>query len=196
MLGIDSWVEIDRSGPAIPEGTLPDSTVADVHDSEASTVPLCRELVAVEGVCLFDSTLVRVKGATGGMDPQEHFLPISGLRKGHVIASVEQNEQGGFQLGWGTVVWVLAFELRDPQMLVVTNGVTMTAGKKSSLKSKEEKNKQNWSNEQAHRGQSVRYRLWWKQGNIKIAVSEDHASFMHAGFTKISLSQPNKFRLC
>jgi len=59
------------------------------------------------------------------MDPEEHFLPISGLRKGDVIASAEQNEQGGIQLGWAMVVCLLAFELRDPQMLVVTNGVTM-----------------------------------------------------------------------
>jgi len=43
-------------------------------------------------------------------------------------------------------------------------------------KSKEEKNKRNRSKKKAHRGQSVRYRSWWKQGNIKMAVSEDHAS--------------------
>ena len=43
-------------------------------------------------------------------------------------------------------------------------------------KSKEEKNKKNWSKKKAHLGQSVRYRSWWKQGNIKMAVSEDHAS--------------------
>jgi len=42
-------------------------------------------------------------------------------------------------------------------------------------KSKEEKNKKNGSKKKAHRGQSVRYRSWWKQGNIKMAVSEDHA---------------------
>jgi len=43
-------------------------------------------------------------------------------------------------------------------------------------KSKEEKNKKNGSKKKAHRGQSVRYRLWWKHGNIKMAVSEDNAS--------------------
>ena len=43
-------------------------------------------------------------------------------------------------------------------------------------KSKEEKNKKNGSKKKAHRGQSVRYRSCWKQGNIKMAVSEDHAS--------------------
>ena len=45
-------------------------------------------------------------------------------------------------------------------------------------KSKGEKNKKNGSKKKAraHRGQSVRYRSWWKQGNIKMAVSEDHAS--------------------
>jgi len=43
-------------------------------------------------------------------------------------------------------------------------------------KSKEEKNKKNRSKKKAHRGQSVRYRSWWKQGNIKMAVSKDHAS--------------------
>ena len=42
--------------------------------------------------------------------------------------------------------------------------------------SKEEKNKKNGSKKKAHRGQSVRYRSWWKQGNIKMAVSEDYAS--------------------
>jgi len=31
------------------------------------------------------------------------------------------------------------------------------------------------SKKKAHRGQSVRYRSWRKQGNIKMAVSEDHA---------------------
>ena len=41
-------------------------------------------------------------------------------------------------------------------------------------KSKEQKNKER--KKKAHRGQSVRYRSWWKQGNIKMAVSEDHAS--------------------
>jgi len=43
-------------------------------------------------------------------------------------------------------------------------------------KSKEEKNKKNRSKKKAHRGQGVRYRSWWKQGNIKMAVSEDQAS--------------------
>jgi len=43
-------------------------------------------------------------------------------------------------------------------------------------KSKEEKSKENGSKKKAHRGQSVRYRSWWKQGNIKMAVSEVHTS--------------------
>jgi len=60
------------------------------------------------------------------MDPPEHFLPISELRKGDLIAWAEQNVRGGFQLGWAAVVCLLAFELRDPQILVVINGVTMT----------------------------------------------------------------------
>jgi len=51
-------------------------------------------------------------------------------------------------------------------------------------KSKEEKNKKNGSNKKAHRGQSVRYRSWWKQGNIKMAVSENHAScWVHKDLT-------------
>ena len=37
-------------------------------------------------------------------------------------------------------------------------------------KSKEEKNKKNGSKKKA------RYRSWWKQGNIKMAVSKDYAS--------------------
>ena len=43
-------------------------------------------------------------------------------------------------------------------------------------KSKEQKNKKNRSKKKAHCGQSVRYRSLWKQGNIKMATSEDHAS--------------------
>ena len=43
-------------------------------------------------------------------------------------------------------------------------------------KLEEEKNKKNGSKKKAHRGQSVQYRSWWEQGNIKMAVSEDHAS--------------------
>jgi len=51
-------------------------------------------------------------------------------------------------------------------------------------KSKEEKNKKNGSKKKAHRGQSLRYRSWWKQGNIKMAVSEDHAScWVHKDLT-------------
>jgi len=58
-----------------------------------------------------------------------------------------------------------------------------SVGKKSSLnmmkrnrKRKREKNKKHGSKKKAHRGHSVPYRSWWKQGNIEIAVSEDHAS--------------------
>jgi len=43
-------------------------------------------------------------------------------------------------------------------------------------KSKEDKNKKNGSKKKARRRQSVRYRSWLKQGNIKMAVSEEHAS--------------------
>ena len=51
-------------------------------------------------------------------------------------------------------------------------------------KSKEDKNKKNGSKKKAHRGQSVRYRLWWKQGNIKLAMSENHAScWVHKDLT-------------
>ena len=60
-------------------------------------------------------------------------------------------------------------------------------------KSKEEKNKNNGSKKMAHRGQSVRYRSLWKQGNIEMAMSEDHTS---CWFQKISLSRQIKFRLC
>ena len=37
-------------------------------------------------------------------------------------------------------------------------------------KSKDEKN---GSKKKANRGQSVRYRSWWKQGKTKMAMSED-----------------------
>jgi len=51
-------------------------------------------------------------------------------------------------------------------------------------KSKEEKNKKNWSEKKAHRGQSVRYKSWWKQGNIKMAMSKDHTScWVHKDLT-------------
>jgi len=51
-------------------------------------------------------------------------------------------------------------------------------------KSKEEKNKKNGSKKKAHRGQSVQYNSWWKQSNIKMAVSEDHAScWVHKDLT-------------
>jgi len=43
-------------------------------------------------------------------------------------------------------------------------------------KSKEEKNKRNGIKKTAHHGQSARYRSCWKPDNIKMAVSEDHAS--------------------
>jgi len=52
------------------------------------------------------------------------------------------------------------------------------------MKSKGEKNKKNGSKKKAPRGQSVRYRSWWKQGNIKMAVSENHAScWVHKDLT-------------
>ena len=51
-------------------------------------------------------------------------------------------------------------------------------------KSKEEKNKKKGSKKKAHRGQSVQYRSWWKTGNIKMAISEDHAScWVHKDLT-------------
>jgi len=54
-------------------------------------------------------------------------------------------------------------------------------------KSKEKKNKINESKKKANRGQSVRYRSSWKQGNIKMAVSEDHAScWVHKDFSVTS----------
>jgi len=51
-------------------------------------------------------------------------------------------------------------------------------------KSKEETNKKNRSKKKANHGQSVRYRSWWKQGNIEMAMSEDHAScWVHKDLT-------------
>ena len=51
-------------------------------------------------------------------------------------------------------------------------------------KSKVGKNKKNENKKKSRRGQSVRYRSWWKQGNIKMAVSEDHAShWVHKDLT-------------
>ena len=48
--------------------------------------------------------------------------------------------------------------------------------KYDETKSKNKKNKKNGSQKKAHCGQSVQYRSWWKQGNIKMAQSEDHAA--------------------
>jgi len=54
-------------------------------------------------------------------------------------------------------------------------------------KSKEKTNKKNVSKKKSHRGQNVQYRSWWKQGNIKMAVSEDHAScWVHKDLTVIT----------
>ena len=64
-----------------------------------------------------------------------------------------------------------------------------SAGKKSfqtmiKTKSKEERNKKNGSKKKAHREQSIQYRPWWKQGNIKMAMSENHAScWVHKDLT-------------
>ena len=59
-----------------------------------------------------------------------------------------------------------------------------SAGNYDEKKSKEEKNKKNGSKKKAHRRQSVRCRSWWKQVNIKMAVSENHVSFwVHKDFT-------------
>jgi len=56
--------------------------------------------------------------------------------------------------------------------------------KYNETKSKEEKNKKNGRKKKAHCGQSVRYMSWWKQGNIKMAVSEDDAScWIHKDLT-------------
>jgi len=43
-------------------------------------------------------------------------------------------------------------------------------------KSKEDQNKKNGSKQKAHRGQSVRHRSWWQQGNMEMAMSENHVS--------------------
>ena len=60
-------------------------------------------------------------------------------------------------------------------------------------KSKEDKNQKNGSKKKAHSGQNVRYTSWWKQGNIKMAVSEDHAlCWVHKDLTV----RQNKFRRC
>ena len=66
----------------------------------------------------------------------------------------------------------------------------------NETKSKEGKNKKDRSKNNAHRGQSVRYRSLWKQGNIKISVSDALMIAGHAGFTKTSLSRQNKVGRC
>jgi len=44
------------------------------------------------------------------------------------------------------------------------------------------------------KGQSVRWKAWWRQSNIKCAVSEKYAS-CHSGFTKIAMWQTRKKQL-
>ena len=59
--------------------------------------------------------------------------------------------------------------------------------------SKEVKRKKNGSKKSAYRSQSVQYGAWWKQSNIKMAVSEELASYwVHKDFN----SRQNKFGLC
>ena len=59
--------------------------------------------------------------------------------------------------------------------------------------SKEKKNKKNGSKQKAHRRQSVQYKSWWKQGNIKIAVSEDHAScWVHKDLTVTTVTKQSQ----
>jgi len=64
------------------------------------------------------------------------------------------------------------------------------SGKKifcDETKLNEEKNKRNRSKKKTHRRQSVRYRSWWKQGNIKIVVSKGRVSYwVHKDLTVTS----------
>jgi len=62
---------------------------------------------------------------------------------------------------------IRSFELSGKQIFFNCDGT----------KSKEEKNTKKGSKKKSYRGQSVRYRSWWKQGNIKMTVIEDHASY-------------------
>jgi len=58
-----------------------------------------------------------------------------------------------------------------------------SAGKKST-KSKEVKRKKNGSKKSAYCRQSVEYMSWWKQGNVKMAMSEDRTScWVHKDLT-------------
>jgi len=51
-------------------------------------------------------------------------------------------------------------------------------------KMKEEKNQKKSSKKKVHRGQNLQYRSWCKQSNIKMAMSEDHAScWVHKDLT-------------
>ena len=56
---------------------------------------------------------------------------------------------------------IRSFELSEKEIL----------SNSKETKSKEVNNKKNGSKKKAHRGQSVQYRSWLKQGNIKMAVS-------------------------
>jgi len=84
-------------------------------------------------------------------------------------------------LGW--VVWCKSKKRAEEIRSFELSG-KVTFFNNDETKSKEEKNKKNGSQMKAHCGQSVRYSSWWKQGNIKMAVSEEHAScWVHKDLT-------------
>ena len=59
-----------------------------------------------------------------------------------------------------------------------------TFSKFDETKCKEQKNRKDGIKKKAHRGQSVQYRSWWKQGNVNTEISEDHAScWVHKDLT-------------
>ena len=144
----------------------------DRHCAHAPVPQACRDKVPVAAVCLLEgrtrnplichfcagnwtrrSTLLGGERRTNGSNMGE---PVR-TRKEKLAGRVEHDAR------LGRVVQVGKRGAGNPLICDET-------------KLKEEKNKKNGRKKKAHRGQSVRYRSWWKQGNIKMAVSKDHAS--------------------
>ena len=71
---------VTEPNPRHIEKVTPHLAETEAQDGKVGTVPLHCELVAAEGICLYESTLVRVRKEVGGLGAPENFLPISELR--------------------------------------------------------------------------------------------------------------------
>jgi len=70
------------------------------------------------------------------------------------------------------VVWCMSKKRAEDIRSFELSGIKIFF-KYDDTKSQEAKNKKNRNKKKVHRGQSVRYRSWWKKGNIKIRTTHD-----------------------